>query len=1143
MSDAQQSVWALENGSGLRTWVEETVSEIRVHRIRCATFAVGVPGLLWLVNFARQRQAKVQIISDDGQTDPNCVPPEVFELIRTSQVEWRTLPVRPGSSLDEQGFFHPKILLFDDCVAVVGSANLTGRGLALSIPPHHVEMSVGLCGSAAQPAIDDLRRTFEVWWRNARPLDLSARINAPKVVGDTMPEYVVFGNRPAWGIAQVQTGGGGMFGQAHWLALSDISPSDPEHISGRIQVPHLLIDSAEPIPWQTPAVQLAARSLPSAGGAKNHFRRLCAYWLQAENRQGQLDNIPVLPLRHQASLVEYLMRRDTPTRMLIGDEVGLGKTVEVGLLIERLQSANPDLRILYITLGSLVTNVADEFSDMGLENFYVYANTQLDERQYQHAHLGTADHNHKVIASLHRLGRGSNWEQQLQNTKWDVVIVDECHRLRMYGEGDDVKAQQWFRVVEGVLKSHLAEDGRVYFLSGTPHQGNPEVFLNLAGLLCGLPRNASQREKQQALSGRVIYRIKEEILDWDNQPLFPRRDIRKPTYAATPDEYNDLLTQIADYFDWLLSAGSHLPSNTRRAIGFVKSNALQYAASSPKAGFTYLFRRYLRNFSDEGNLATMQHWAGLLVPYRNRSANERPENLLDYLIERVTEEEEEPEDEETAVLPDSVGPGIAGEARQEEKKRLANLLNKYARLLETPQARSKFQELHRLLMEADEPFVVFAQSVDTVFEIKRFLEENHIACSVIVGGQDPAERKREIDKFRQPGHLGKRVLVSSSAGGEGINLQVARRLIHFDLPWNPMVLEQRIGRVHRIGTIDTVIVHTILLEGSREADIYHRLMEVLNRIVSALAQNPERRAELFRRILAGIPLETLRELFSGQRDDDDAIAAAVEAGQQSFQLVDAELRTRRVQISAEDKGRATMEKLVLLLESAEKIQPMPKQTVGYTQIRYNTGTQTFTAEEKRVRCYRINDGTARPQNDGLIFNREAAAMSSEVSREQTGGINHPLIALALGTLRTPSKAEEMHRLAIGMGSYDKETLQCLTNGHVEPVVMLTYLMAYINGEHFFDHRLRVFTVSPSNLVPVDQSSDGSLLEDIFWSHLDKDVAAKSQLGLSDDFLAHIASQDVRLRKNLETEVKDDAGNWQGAVWPLALTILMPEDAG
>src|SRR6266849_5914389 len=96
------------------------------------------------------------------------------------------------------------------------------------------------------------------------------------------------------------------------------------------------------------------------------------------------------------------------------------------------------------------------------------------------------------------------------------LIVDECHRLRMYGAGEDKKAQKWFRVVEKIRTSHLVENGRVYFLSGTPHQGNPDVFLNLAGLLCGLPRGATAKEQRSALGGRVIFRIKEEVRDWEN---------------------------------------------------------------------------------------------------------------------------------------------------------------------------------------------------------------------------------------------------------------------------------------------------------------------------------------------------------------------------------------------------------------------------------------------------------------------------------------------------------------------------------------------------------------------------------------------------------------------------------------------------
>jgi len=161
-----------------------------------------------------------------------------------------------------------------------------------------------------------------------------------------MPEYVTFTERPIWGIAQVQTVGGSIFGQSTWLALSDVLPEDPEHLPAKIQVPQPKIESAKPVPCDTPAARFAAGAIPTAERSQDHFRRLCAYWLQAENRQGQLDSIPMLSLRHQASLVEHLMRRETPTRMLIGDDVGLGKTVEIALLIERLRAANPDLRVL-----------------------------------------------------------------------------------------------------------------------------------------------------------------------------------------------------------------------------------------------------------------------------------------------------------------------------------------------------------------------------------------------------------------------------------------------------------------------------------------------------------------------------------------------------------------------------------------------------------------------------------------------------------------------------------------------------------------------------------------------------------------------------------------------------------------------------
>jgi superfamily II DNA or RNA helicase len=956
-----------------------------------------------------------------------------------------------------------------------------------------------------------------------------------------MPEYVAFTQRPIWGIGQVQIVGGSIFGQSRWVALSDVLPADPERLPAKIQVPHPTIESAGPVPRVTPAARLAAGMVPIAERSQDHFRRLCAYWLQAENRQGQLDSIPMLSLRHQASLVEHLMRRDTPTRMLIGDEVGLGKTVEIALLIERLRAANPDLRVLYITLGGLVANVADEFNNMGLDIFYVYGNQVLYQQGYRSARLGSDDQDPRVVASIHRLAFGSNWESRLAGAaKWDMVVVDECHRLRMYGTGENQTAQKWFRVVERVLTSHLAENGRVYFLSGTPHQGNPDVFLNLAGLLCGLPRGATPKEQRSALGGRVIFRIKEEVHDWEDKPLFPKRDIRDPVLAPTSAEYNALLLAIGDYFDWLLSGGTHLSRETRYAIGFVKSNALQYAASSPKAGFSYLLRRYLRNFGSEGNETRMENWAGLLVPYRNRSVREKPRELLAYLMKTVEQDADEDGDEDAGALTEAVGPAASNDAREEEKRRLGLLLDQYARLLKGPDAQSKFDVLKRLLGEADEPFVVFAQSLDTVYEIRRLLNQ-WIPSSIIVGGQDPAERKRQMEIFREPGRLGRRALVSSAAGGEGINLQIARRLIHFDLPWNPMVLEQRIGRIHRIGTIDTVIVQTILLEDSREADIYSRLITRLNTIVGVLAQDPEVRTQYFRRILAGIPLETLRTLFSGERGDDDAVAAAVEEGKRAVDLVDEELRQHRVQLTAEDQGRATMARLVQLLLSGAKIRKINK-SVKFTRVMFNPDTEAFFSEELERPCYRINHGSPNAGVDWVVFDREAAAGSAEVTKERTGGINHPLIALALRTLRTPSDTADFDNLAIGIGSYDPTSeLGILAgNSRRESIAILTYLVAFNHGGQFFNHRLFVFAFSPTRDEYIEISQEGRLIEDIFWSQLEKDHSSRICPELAPTALENIEKRDRMLRLDLEASVKDDSGNWIGAIWPIGISLLMPE---
>ena len=609
---------------------------------------------------------------------------------------------------------------------------------------------------------------------------------------------------------------------------------------------------------------------------------------------------------------------------MIADEVGLGKTIELGLLLARFLAADPSLRVLYVTPGGLVTNVVDEFKAMGVGDVYVYGNASLDERSYPPARLGREQHDAWVVASLHRLGFGDNFLAQMQDTSWDVVIADECHRLRMYGGEDSQNAQKWFRVVEHVIDKHLAEDGRVYFLSGTPHQGNKEVFLNLVAMMCRLGRDAPPDVKERALAGRVIYRTKDDVVDWDGNPVFPIREVREPQLARTPPEYHELLSEIGAFFDWLALYGG---TAAKQGLGFAKSNALQFASSSPKAGFAFLLRRFLR-YCDDGTTpdVRLHAWTKALIPYRDYAIR-KPEKLLAVLrktVDRIDESED-----------DGVGPKVRASARHEERHRLMALLQRYTGFLSSPEATSKFDVLKRLLDEADEPFVVFAMSVDTVYEVKRFLESRDVECFLIVGGQDPSERRKAISGFTDADQLGRRVLVSSAAGGEGINLQAARRLVHFDLPWNPMVLEQRIGRVHRVGSVDTILVDTILLEGSRESDIYSRLLERLYAVVTALAANPTEQQQYFRRVMASVPLETLRTLYGGEvADDNSLIAQAVEAGRDQVIRVEEELASLHEAQLPEERGLATMNHLAELLErSGEDRTNRPESTVPTGGIR------------------------------------------------------------------------------------------------------------------------------------------------------------------------------------------------------------------
>jgi hypothetical protein len=173
----------------------------------------------------------------------------------------------------------------------------------------------------------------------------------------------------------------------------------------------------------------------------------------------------------------------------------------------------------------------------------------------------------------------------------------------------------------------------------------------------------------------------------------------------------------------------------------------------------------------------------------------------------------------------------------------------------------KWQIVKDELLDAagDEKIVLFAQPIETVSSLARFLERQHgIRPSIIIGGQDDSRRLQEVEAFRRL--TGPQYLVSSRAGGEGINLQVARRLIHIDVPWNPMDMEQRVGRIHRFGSRETIIVDTVVVQDSREADAYRIAREKLKLITKTLVE-PERFENVFGRVMGLLGQDELQEVL------------------------------------------------------------------------------------------------------------------------------------------------------------------------------------------------------------------------------------------------------------------------------------------
>ena len=588
----------------------------------------------------------------------------------------------------------------------------------------------------------------------------------------------------------------------------------------------------------------------SAERARTAWLSYEAHALPLMDGAASLTSAKIDLLPHQVVLT-HRVATASPRRYLVADEVGLGKTIETALVLRELASRGELTRALMVVPAGLVNNWHRELNEVFNLGFEVFGSEgDITDRKTN----AFARHD-RLIASIDTLKRPARIKRLLEAPRWDLVVFDEAHHLTAWQTGGKVRKTENYKLAEA-LRDHTRD---LLLLSATPHQGNHFQFWMLVQLLSpGLFASPQDMVAQRhRLNGVMFRRTKADACRPDGSPLFARRWVHTESFVMNEPErrfYEKLREYLDDGFDLAKRQG-----NSGRALGFLMAIFQKIAASSFAAVRRTLERRLLmltlheallrdRDLDVEGRERLLAEARELVhrtnrLPYDRAGESEVDRVLADLkyrLVKKLDEEALElasdPYGSEFASIHAEEAASAAVELHlPEERMRISELLAVFPVPRET-----KVQKLLDGLgtlwrQDTAEKVVIFATYLGTVDMIEREIDAAFPGQGVVVlrGGDHGAKVAAER-RFRQPN--GPRVLVCTAAGREGINLQFARVLFNFDLPWNPMDVEQRIGRIHRYGQNHTAQVYNLVLSDTIEGRIYLLLEDKLTEIAKAVGK-------------------------------------------------------------------------------------------------------------------------------------------------------------------------------------------------------------------------------------------------------------------------------------------------------------------
>lgn len=648
-------------------------------------------------------------------------------------------------------------------------------------------------------------------------------------------------------------------------------------------------------------------------------------------------------------------------RFLIADDVGLGKTIETGMILKELSARGRANRVLAVVPAALQFQWQREMRERFDEHFIIYSSSYLKElRQALPKNANVWEAHDKIVTSIDYAKREDGPLPELLRTEWDVIVFDEAHKLSVTRYGGKIDRTQRYRLGHAM---HDRTDS-LLLLTATPHRGDSYAFYALISLIDPYLFEDASSVEPKRLNTVMIRRGKDGIRDTDGKPVFRPREVRTIPVTFTEAEM-DLYNGVTDY---VRNEYNLAKSLKKRAVGFAMILLQKRMVSSIAAIRRSLKNRMARLIT--GTVEELSSEEERLV----REYMDDPDTLTDIEKEFI-------EGKLEVVTAESTSVGL-----QAETARLQTLVD-MADLITVDSKATVLLDFVEGILAKDptEKILVFTEYRDTLEYLCSLLRERGRQPVVIHGSMSMIERQEAEERFKQPDA---NLMVATDAAGEGINLQFCHIMVNYELPWNPNRIDQRVGRLHRYGQKRDVKVQNLFVADTREGEIFLRLLEKIRLIEQQLGG---RLSEIVGVLLEGKDLQALLMDALAENADVEVTWRDIE------QVIEERLRTyQRVEDTLlMDLRKFDLESTLKVIEKSEELAASEADIERFVRAFFDHfGGKVERTRRKEV--FRlipprevIREGV-KQQYDFITFSKEVAKSLGE--DVQFVAFGHPLLS-------------------------------------------------------------------------------------------------------------------------------------------------------